>query len=148
MNLTTDNPDFDLLQLDLSDPFYGYLGTRLHLEQLFNMGIPVENNDPVFSYQIPKSALEVFDPKDQSQVSLLQVNTTAESIAVQAVYYRLPVGKQTKENLTALSQCCYYSPSDFAGIAQRYQAPVVVVPLQDLFLRISTSSTHVWGHLL
>lgn len=144
----TSHPNFDILTFDFSNAFHSYLCTRLNMGRYLSMEYPIRNDDPVFAYQVQKRSLDTFDPKDPNRVNLLQVNTCAESIAVQAVYHSLPENEKTNANLTALQQCCYYSPSDFAVIAAKYYTPVVVVPLRDLFLRMSSSSNEVWGHLV
>ncbi|EKU97960.1 hypothetical protein Lepto7375DRAFT_7219 [Leptolyngbya sp. PCC 7375] len=148
MNLITSNPDFDLLEINLSNSFGGYVATKLHVDRFLNMDNPAINSDPLFTYQIAKQSFELFDPKDCDQVNLLQVNTLAESLVIQAVYQSLPDAKRTRKNLDALGQCCYYKPGDFANIAMRHNSPMVVVPIQDLFLRMNSSSTDLWEHLL
>ena len=143
---TTDNPDFDVLQLDMLNPWHQFLMNHRRFNRL--LGAPIAIDGSAFSYQTSKNQFRWLDPTNEYHVKLLKPSSQSEEIVVNSVFRGLPEEKRTNSTSSVLFDCCYKSPSDFAQIAQKYSAPMSPVLRLDLIFDLDINPDHPWGHLV
>ena len=145
-NLTAPDTEFEVLQLDMLDPWHQFLMNHRRFKRL--LGDPIGAEDSIYSYQTGKSQFSWFNPSEQGHVKLLKPNSFGEEIVVHSVFCSLPAHKRTNNNKRVLFDCCYRSSFDFAQIAQKYSAPHSPVPRMDLIFDLGTDPDQPWGYLL
>ena len=146
LNLTIPGTEFDVLQLDMLNPWHQFLINYRRFNRL--LGTPIGVQDSIYSYQVGKSQFSWFNPAQESHVKLLKPNSFGEEIIVHSVFRCLPEHKQTNNNKDVLFDCCYKNAFDFAQIAQKYSAPLSPIPRLDLIFDLDINPDHPWGHLV